>query len=227
MSSRQWRCVDLCCGAGGLSEGLRQAGWRVALGVDTDRVALTSYQRNFGQDTTALELDLRALTAPALLRACGGRRPDLLVAGPPCQGHSLMGRRQPDDMENDLIGELARLVEQVRPPWALLENVPALATSGGGKFLMRARARLDEAGYESVSGVLSSAMYGVPQHRQRLFVLATNTGAALSLPPPSHGVDGVAQVSVGDALGDLPLLGARLRLELSARQQCLSAGAAR
>jgi DNA (cytosine-5)-methyltransferase 1 len=203
--------VDLFCGAGGLSAGLEQAGFRPILGLDYDRHAISTYAKNH-PSTVALHKDISKVSGKEVLVAAKGEEIDLIAGGPSCQGYSTHGKRIEDDPRNFLFKQFVRLVREVRPKFFLMENVKGLLTYSGGYFKTLIEESFAAAGYDVASKVLCAADYGVPQLRHRIVFLGTRTGVPLSFPEPTHGPtdslfnDLAPYVTVGDALGDLPLL---------------------
>jgi DNA (cytosine-5)-methyltransferase 1 len=203
--------VDLFCGAGGLSTGLEQAGFRPVVGVDFDRHAIATYARNH-PSTIALPKDITKVSGEEILAAAEGTGIDLIAGGPSCQGYSTHGKRVEDDPRNFLFKQFVRIVREVRPKFFLMENVKGLLTYRSGRFKMVIEDAFASAGYQVVSKVLCAADYGVPQLRHRIVFLGTRTGVPLSFPEPTHGPadslfsDLAPYVTVGEALGDLPLL---------------------
>lgn len=197
-------CVDMFCGAGGLSYGLEQAGWDVVAAVDNDREALNTYALNHmstmgvsespSKLTAVLKRDLSdRLSFEQLIgelrSALGERTLDLLAGGPPCQGFSHAGFRELGDTRNDLASIYLHFAEQLRPRIFILENVEGLATFKGGKVLQEICLTLDEFGYRVHQPVwkLHAEQYGVPQMRRRVFVAATlDHSIDLSPPVPTH-----------------------------------------
>ncbi len=189
--------VDLFCGAGGLTQGLKNAGFRVLAAVEIDTTACEAYRDNHA-DVKLIEKDIRTVTRRNVL---GSNRKtiDLLAACPPCQGFSSMrtknGKRKNRDEQNDLIFEVLRLVRSLRPKGVMLENVPGLARSEKfTKFLKGLRS----VGYECNWAILNTNDYGVPQSRRRLIVLAGRTGV------PEFASECRRRRTVREAIGHLP-----------------------
>lgn len=203
--------IDLFCGAGGLSEGLRQAGFRSALGLDFDPRALATYAANHPKAVTVCE-DIRKLTADDVVQAAGTDEVDVIAGGPSCQGYSTHGKRIEDDPRNFLFKEFVRIVRQVQPKFFIMENVKGLLAYRGGVFRGMIQSSFERAGYQVASQVLCAADYGVPQLRHRLFFIGTRLDIPLSFPEPTHGpADSLLlglkpYVTVGEAIGDLPLM---------------------
>ncbi|MFO0448482.1 MAG: DNA cytosine methyltransferase, partial [Pseudomonadota bacterium] len=137
------RVVDLYCGVGGMSLGVREAcralqrSFVPVLAVDADESALSLYSRNIGRDV-ATSIDLsgvsrnlerpRTATEVAITRAAGGR-PDLMIAGPPCQGHSnLNNHTRRDDPKNEHYFRVVRMAELLKPRFVIIENVPTVTS---------------------------------------------------------------------------------------------------
>lgn len=201
--------VDLFCGAGGLSLGLEQAGFRVLVGIDHDAEALETHRSLFAGLTLQWDLgddDILAATI-SLLR---GIKPALIAGGPPCQpfsraGRSLVrhliatGRHDPHADKRDLWQSFLAVVAGVRPPAVLMENVPDLAL---GRDMMILRTMVDELealGYRVETQLVDAWRHGVPQHRQRLILVALANGTDFEWP-----ADLSRRTTVDNAIGDLP-----------------------
>ena len=107
-------CVDLFCGAGGLSKGLQMAGFRSVVAVDFDKNATATYKQNHS-DTVVMTKDICALDPKEILDILGGRELDLLAGGPSCQGFSTHGKRDSDDPRNFLFEHYLRIADALRP----------------------------------------------------------------------------------------------------------------
>lgn len=170
--------IDLFSGAGGLSEGLRQAGYTVAGAVDSDALACCTYKLNH-KNVKLWEMSIVELSSLAMmkeLRLAPGDL-DLLAACPPCQGFSSMrtknGGRWNRDARNDLIFEVLRIVQDVQPKAVMLENVPGLANN---RRFVKFYKGLSSLGYSVKWDVLNAMDYDVPQRRRRLVLLASRIG---------------------------------------------------
>lgn len=175
------RALDLFSGCGGLTLGLKRAGFRVVGAIEIDALAAETYRGNHG-DVALWCDDIRNLSASAILRSLGLRRGDLdLLAGcPPCQGFSRMktlnGRHRMRDPRNDLVLDFLRFVRVLRPKAVMLENVPGLARNRRARVLAQA---LRSMGYNVTHDVLDAADYGVPQRRRRFILLAGRRGGEI------------------------------------------------
>ena len=173
-----YTAIDLFSGCGGLSRGLKDAGFKVLAAVEIDNKARETYGLNHA-DVPIVGTDIRNISAAQLLRGCGLKRGqlDLMAGCPPCQGFSTLrarnGRTAAPDARNTLIDEFARLALALRPKMVMMENVPALARYE--KFTDFV-GRLERDGYQVVTEVLDVSYFGVPQRRKRLILSASRVG---------------------------------------------------
>lgn len=176
--------IDLFSGCGGLSLGVRRAGFNVAAAIELDDVAAATYESNH-PETHVLVRDIRSVTASQLLAKVQGRPVDLVMGCAPCQGFcSLTAKHHREDPRNRLVLEMARLVEQIRPRAVLMENVPGVLTRGANLF-EEFLAHLQDAGYVAEARIVQMADYGVPQQRRRLVLLA-GRGFKIPIPKATH-----------------------------------------
>ena len=208
--------IDLFAGAGGLSLGLEQAGFDVAAAVEIDPIHAAIHRFNFPQ-TAIVTSSVVGLTGAGIREAAnlGQKRVDLVAGGAPCQGFSLIGHRALDDPRNALVKEFVRLVRELDASYFLFENVKGLTVGRHRTFLEEVIAAFDEAGYavRTPWQVLNAADYGVPQSRERLFLLGGKKGLPLpEYPAPVCRPSGTPAELPGlplgpnrrDALDDLP-----------------------
>jgi len=201
-------CVDLFCGAGGLSYGLELAGFDPVVAVDFDKNATATYKANHPK-TTVLTADICTLDTEEIVKSLNGREVDLLAGGPSCQGYSTHGKRDANDPRNFLFQHYLRIAKALRPKWILIENVQGLLTYNKGYFREEILSQLEGMGYHAAAKVLVTSEYGVPQIRKRIFFVATRVNREITFPSPTHGIveKGLKPyATVGEALFDLPLL---------------------
>ena len=180
---RSLHAVDIFAGAGGLTLGLKRAGFEVTSAVELDPHAFATYKANH-PEVNAFRQDVRTIRGRSLLSVSKGVI-DIVAGCPPCQGFSSLTHKNPGvDPRNLLVNELARLVAEIRPRAVMMENVPLLAKRGKGVF-KSFLARLTKLGYQSTWGVLQVADFGIPQFRRRLVLLA-GKGFSIDLPEPTH-----------------------------------------
>jgi DNA-cytosine methyltransferase len=202
--------VDLCCGAGGFSWGFMQAGCEVRLGVDTDKHALATFAANL-PGAKALNLDITGKKAlDDILAALGGQQPDIVIAGPPCQGFSRAGPRNPDDPRNKVLSAAVRVAVKLKPKVIVFENVMYLRGPSFISYLRGAMGVARRAKYRVDYTVVDSARFGVPQTRQRIVFIATRTGTRRQLLQALASLakrEVVAGMSVAGAFQGLPPAG--------------------
>ena len=201
--------VEFFAGAGGLSLGLEQAGFDVVLAVDRDGYHVATHERNFpyGLAICASVTDLNDEKLRGLLGT--DREIDLVAGGPPCQGFSHMGTRDVLDSRNTLVNEFVRLVLELRPKAFLMENVPGMQSGATAAIFEHALERWqnEEPGYVITTPVrtLNAADFGVPQSRERLFVLGIRRDIARQAQyPEGPSPEQPARPTVAEAIGDLP-----------------------
>lgn len=194
--------VDLFAGAGGMSVGARQGGLRVAYSVEVDPNAAATYSWNH-PETNIIQRDVRTVTADDF-RERPNRRVDILFGGPPCQGFSTSNQktRSSANPSNWLFTEYVRLVREMEPNWVIFENVKGLIETEQGFFFRTVKESFSSLGYTVTALVLNAADYGVPQRRERLFVVGSRKGCAITQPPKRR----AKKVTVRDAIADLPSL---------------------
>lgn len=175
---RRLTAVDLFSGCGGLSLGLKRAGFDVLAAIDNDPLANETYFANH-PDTLLLQADISDVSASRLMQRLklDRRELDLLAGCPPCQGFSslrtLNGQRRVREPMNDLVFQFLRFVRVLRPKMIMMENVPGLARN---KRLAKFCAVLSSLGYHWTYDVLDAADFGVPQRRRRMILLASLEG---------------------------------------------------
>lgn len=202
------KAIDLFCGAGGLTRGLRRAGWDVVAGIDVDGAVAETYRHNNPQ-SKFLDADLRSVTNDEMLTLASAiPRRELLLAGcAPCQPFSKQRRKHGLGIRSDatLLREFARLTLALRPGVVLMENVPGIQAVPGFSSFRRFLKALRDCGYECDHRVLNARDFGVPQHRRRYVLLAAR-GASARLPlVPADGTL-PTQVSVRSAIGHFPAI---------------------
>ena len=191
MSKKIYTAIDLFSGAGGLTVGLKSAGFKVLAGVENNPVAAATYRQNHSE-INLYECDIKDLQVDRVLSDLGLKKGelDLLAGCPPCQGFSTHRTRNRatsiDDERNELIFEFLRFVEAALPKTIMLENVPALAKDWRAHALT---AKLLEIGYaidEHTIQVKDAADYGVPQRRKRTLIKASRLGIIPNAPPVKY-----------------------------------------
>jgi DNA (cytosine-5)-methyltransferase 1 len=213
---RQWaanlprpRAIDLFCGAGGLSLGLRDAGFSLLVGADADPWAVETHSANLGGLGYVGDLsDPKELLEQ--LDGWGIEHVELVAGGVPCQPFSRAGQsklrelirsgdRHVQDPRASLWRSFMQVVERLTPDAVLVENVPELPSWDDGAVFSGFLETLAELGYVVDARILDCYRYGVPQHRSRLILAAFRGGRSMAWPKPTDEI-----VSLRDAIGDLP-----------------------
>jgi DNA (cytosine-5)-methyltransferase 1 len=186
--------VDLFGGAGGMGSGFRAAGFRIGLAVERERHAAQTYRAN-NPGVPVIESTISAATSAASLRKCmpGVKRVAALLAGPPCQGYSAAGSRDPKAEINLLYKHVARLARELEAETVCLENVPGVRRVNGHGFLDAIKEELERAGYPATPHLLRACEFGVPQHRQRYFFLGRRDRGAVPRPRATHRAHGASE----------------------------------
>ena len=208
MTKHRWTAIDLFCGAGGLSEGFRQAGFHVLAGNDIDPFAAETFAASHAE-ARFLPGPIEDIEAQEFLRAGGieGGELDCLIGGPPCQAFSVYNhQRGLHDRRSGLFYEYLRIVEGLMPKWVVMENVTGITSAGRGRAVGQIVAGLAQLGYRVQTRILRAEDYGVPQERRRIFFLGNRVGLHIPWPRATHGGYLKPLVTVWDAIGDLPPL---------------------
>ena len=202
---RRLTAIDLYAGCGGLTLGLRAAGFDVVAAVENEEVAASTYSKNHPR-TRLVEQDIQVVDPRRLINELGMVPGDLdLLAGcPPCQGFSSLrtynGNRVIKDPRNDLIFPVVGFVREFLPKAVMIENVPALMQD---ERLEKFRTDLASLGYDSKAKIFDVKNFGVPQRRRRMVLLCW-MGAAISFAGPSKHTSTVADAFKSMASTDRP-----------------------
>jgi len=169
--------IDFCSGLGGLSLAGSNLGLQVVAGVDVNSSALKTFSRNF-PNAIALAGSVRSKT---ILGQCeklaeqfrAAQQPVVVLSGPPCQGFSAAGSRDPSDRRNKVLVAVARAIALLRPDCALVENVSMLLSDKYEGRVQSFEQAIQQAGYHVTHIVLDASEFGVSQKRARAFFLVT------------------------------------------------------
>jgi DNA (cytosine-5)-methyltransferase 1 len=207
------KAIDLFSGCGGFSYGFQQAGFHVTLGVDNTEMALKTFEKNH-KNSKALLLDLHQDEAiEQIVAETKNKAIDVIIAGPPCQGFSLTGKRNENDERNTLFNAVFKLAKRINPKALIIENVPGLLKLYNGKAKKEIIQLCDELGYNCNPQLLFAPDYGVPQIRKRVFFVAIKKElGTFEFPKPLHNPDNY--IGCMDAIGDLPDLESDLGAEI-------------
>ncbi|MFA5075553.1 MAG: DNA cytosine methyltransferase [Candidatus Babeliales bacterium] len=170
--NKKYNFIDLFSGAGGLSLGFSQANYEKLLSSEIDPDAAATNERNFPK-AIHFTGPIEKVSDRQILDAVGNKTVHVVCGGPPCQGFSVAGLRNPKDPRNVMFKEFVRVVSLVKPWFVLLENVPGILTMSGGAVKNAIIAEFDQIGYRGMSvRILEAATYGVPQLRTRAIFIA-------------------------------------------------------
>ena len=201
--------IDLCCGMGGISLAAQQLKMRVIAGVDVDSAASRTFENNF---PTAVAIT-GSVRSRSVIEECDmlieqqrlPRQKTIVVSGPPCQGFSAAGSRDPNDPRNRVLLAVARSVVSLNPHCALIENVSRVLANDHSPRVNKLTRVFSDAGYHVTSAVLNAADYGVPQRRERAFFFVTKRRVKAKSLERKFQLLKVPEVCVADVLGDLPM----------------------
>lgn len=192
---------DLFAGVGGMSQGFKMSGnFKIAFAIEYDKDIAFAYQKNH-QGTDVYAKDIRDVDVKEMHQ----KYPfvEVIIGGPPCQGFSQKGKRLSlDDPRNFLFQQFVRFVEEFKPKYFVLENVPTIVTTANGYFRNQIVEAFNRIGYDVTYGVLCAADYGVPQDRHRAIFLGQLDKLQIKLPIPNR-----ERITVRDAIYDLPFIG--------------------
>jgi len=196
--------VDFFCGAGGLSRGFEDAGYRVVGAVDVNDDFLDTYRKNSPSHTTVLNEDLSSIEPSALKEKIGISSVPVVIGGPPCKGFSLAGKRDKDDERNELVFHFFNHAFEYSPEIIVMENVPGILSMD---VLPYVEELCDDNGYDVRYKKLDASEYGVPQSRERVVTVAIRRGSSASFSFPKPTVSSpktVREAIVDPDLSDLP-----------------------
>jgi DNA (cytosine-5)-methyltransferase 1 len=192
--------VDLFGGAGGMAYGASMAGVDVRLAVESDNYAAMTYSHNH-PNTSIIKKDIKKIKGIEI--NCNGKY-KILFGGPPCQGFSTSNQktRTLNNDSNWLFNEFIRIAKHWNPDCIIFENVKGLVDTCGGYFFSSVVKRIEALHYKVVYWILDAEKFGVPQRRNRLFIIGTRDGITPVKPVPFI----KKTITVNDAISDLPIL---------------------
>ena len=194
------RILDLFCGCGGMSLGFEAAGFEIALAIDTWTDAIKTYNHNHASPVGEV-MDIKNLDDQRIDSLLKDGPITGVIGGPPCQGFSTVGTRDVKDQRNHLYMEYYRVVEKIRPPFFVIENVQGMLTLAKGALRDDVVKRFSALGYTVRHALLNAKDFGVPQHRKRVFFVGLLDGE-FEFPDGAN----IPQVTTREALSDLPIL---------------------
>lgn len=200
--SKQLTAVDIFCGAGGMSIGAVMSGIGPILAVEYDKYAAETYLTNHPK-TKVLQQDIRSVSPLDYI----DKYPFVLFGGPPCQGFSIANTktRNVNNPNNWLFKEYCRFIKDLEPEWFVFENVVGIKSFDKGEFVIEIENLLKSLEYETNAAVLNAADFGVPQFRNRFFIIGHRLNKG-GIKFDFNSLEKQKLVTVGEALSDLPTL---------------------
>ncbi|MGD2180511.1 DNA cytosine methyltransferase [Lusitaniella coriacea] len=198
---RQYNFMDLFSGAGGITQGLSESGFRPVISVEINPIASATHIRNF-PNCHHFCGDIKEVKPREWSESIGSNPIHIVAGGPPCQGFSVAGKRDPNDPRNHLFHEFVGVVAEIKPWYIIMENVPGILTLKKGKLKQAIFDALESIGYSTSVAILESAAYKVPQIRPRAIFIANRFD--LKNPYPQAQLLPEQYVSIESAISDLP-----------------------
>jgi len=204
--------IDLFAGAGGLSYGFEQAGFKILYAIEHDVSSAKTYKNNRkrNKDLIVDTRDINNIKPKEILDKLGLEcgKLDIVIGGPPCQGFSTsnMRTRNLANPQNQLVFKFIEFVNALKPKWFLMENVAGLDSFEDGFFKNLLLKEFKSIGYETESTILNSVNFGVPQSRNRIFFMGNRIGNKMDFIPSLRNKKIQNPVSVCETISDLPRL---------------------
>lgn len=214
--------IDLFCGCGGFTLGMLRAGFDCAAAIDFDDNAISTLQTNLPSLPNILRRDLTKFRPSELAQLIGRDRIDVIVGGPPCQGFSTArqvdganhGARLTDDPRRHLYREFLKYVDFFQPSVFVIENVLGIRQAADGEYFTRVQheartlgRKQGRAGYRVHAQIEDAAALGVPQKRRRQLIIGVRADVpGYIIPELAPAPTAVVPTTLGDAIGDLPVL---------------------
>ena len=201
--SREFRALDLFCGAGGLSWGLhKNKNFKTVVALDFDENAANTFKKNMPEVDVIVGDITDSAVKEKIIASAKKENVNMIAGGPPCQGYSMKGKKLGlADPRNFLFREYLNIVKEIRPEVFIIENVKGLLIASNGWFKEEIIQSIEDLGYNVEYGILNAADFGVPQSRERtIFICSQNK--KIPLPEPIV----KTRTTVRDAISDLSYL---------------------
>lgn len=207
---RQLIGIDLFAGAGGLSVGFENAGFKIIYALEKDKYAAETYRRNRNNGTLVEVANILDTKPSEILKILGLGKGDLdvVLGGPPCQGFSIanMRSRNNNNPANQLVFTFSSFVKNLMPKWFVMENVAGLENFNNGEVKEQLLNLFIRSGYNANAVILDASCFGVPQKRKRIFVIGNRINKSLDFIHDLNTWRPSSYVTVRDAIDDLPVL---------------------
>lgn len=212
-----YNIVDLFAGCGGLSEGFIQNGFNLLAANEFDasvfETNILNHSKYASVDKFILGNITKDETKQKIYEACGDNKVDVILGGPPCQGFSYAGWRDPNDQRNQLFRDFVDIVTTLKPKFFVMENVPGILTMRKGEAIKEIIQAFADAGYHVGTPLkLTAADYGVPQKRKRVILIGCSENIEIYQPEPlftdkPNGLFPLPQyITVREAIGSFPAI---------------------
>lgn len=192
--------IDLFSGCGGMSYGFAQQGFNIIAGIDNWNDALVTFTKNHA-GSKGIIADLSNFNPEDLDKI--SENIDVVIGGPPCQGFSISGKRDPNDPRNQLYKGFLKVVEHFKPKAFVLENVPNLVSMKSGKIKDSLLNAFNALGYEVKYKIILASDYGVPQNRKRVVFVGMLSRNNFEFPEGNYS-NPSNKISCSEAISDLP-----------------------
>lgn len=212
---RNFTIVDLFAGAGGMSEGFQMEGFKIIAANEIEKNFFETYKRNHREFDRGDNFILGDITLPNIKQqiikiAKKEKKVGVVIGGPPCQGFSHAGWRNPKDKRNQLFKDFVEIVDNIKPEIFVMENVPGILTMRNGEAIKEIISSFEELGYHvNKPFKLNAEDYGVPQKRKRVVIIGSIKKSKIEPPEAlfsSNDPNKPFPVTVKQAIGGLPVL---------------------
>ena len=192
-SKKKYTVIDLFSGAGGLHIGFENAGFEIKLCIDNNDLVERTHKRNF-PNIPIINRDINQIPTNEIQSYLDDGSVDVIIGGPPCQGFSTIGHRVSSNFEtrvkkdprNELVLTYARIINEIRPKFIVMENVKGILSLENGAYLQNVLSILAKAGYKAEYKLINMADYGVPEIRERVIIIGNRIGLPITFPSPDH-----------------------------------------
>ena len=202
-------CVDLFCGAGGFSYGLKQNQIEVVLANEIENDFSKTFSFNH-PNTKVITDDIHNIDFKKELKSINCKDIDILCGGPPCQGFSTVGSKKKKDKRNSLFWEFLRGVKTIEPKAIIFENVSGFKNLYDGIVYETLIEELEKIGYKVFSDILDAVNYGLPQHRKRTIIVGLANNSQFEFPQKKYNKTNTLfdneYFNIMSAISDLPPL---------------------
>ena len=188
--TEKYKAIDLFCGAGGMSYGLKMSGFEMKLGLDFEKDCEETHKLNF-KNVPFICGDISEIRGEDILKKAGLNKGELTLisGGPPCQGFSTVNGKSRflENPKNKLFVEFVRIIDELAPEWFVMENVVGLMSMESGRVKQAIYKAFKDIGYSVEARILNAVQYGVPQNRKRAIFIGNNKGHKIEFPEITHG----------------------------------------